>query len=450
MSDKKIKVLMVPSDSQGVGHFRNIWPAQALSKHFKEEFDVEINVNPNIDNMEYMKQFDIVHFHRQLGPPDMVSTLFPKLKAEGIKLVMDIDDFWEPPTTHPLFEAIKKEGISSKIIETIKYADIVTTTTEVFASYISKYNKNVFVIPNALDMTHQMWKSDVRPNETDRCRISWIGGSSHMQDLKLLEKSMTMLYKNKELEDKFQMILCGFDTRGSVTEISTDESGKETRNTRAIAPEETIWLKFEEIFTNGYSDLQKEREYLKWLGKVKREDFEGEYLKSYVRRWTLPLTQYGKHYDYCDVCLAPIEQIERYKEIINENKEREIVSEFDHRPGTIQTRTHYFNEVKSELKIIEAGMKKKVLIAQDFGIYSKILKNGVNGILVNDNKDGWYKAMRKVIQEPDYREMLAENLHSYVMNKYELQVVTKLRANFYKDILSPVLDPNKTLIKLEA
>ena len=87
MSDKKIKILMVPSDNQGVGHFRNIWPAQALSKHFNEEFDVEINLQPNVENIEYMKQFDIIHFHRHLGPYKLMDTLFPKLKAEGIKLV---------------------------------------------------------------------------------------------------------------------------------------------------------------------------------------------------------------------------------------------------------------------------------------------------------------------------------------------------------------------------
>jgi glycosyltransferase involved in cell wall biosynthesis len=445
MSDKKIKVLMVPSDSQGVGHFRNIWPAQALSKHFKGEFEVEINLNPNVENIEYMKQFDIIHFHRHLGPYELMNKIFPELKAAGIKLIMDIDDFWEPPTTHPLYQAVKSEKISEKIIETIRQSDYVTTTTEVFASYIAKYNENVFVIPNALDMNDPMWRSAVKPNETDRCRISWIGGSSHMHDLKLLENSMGLLYRNKDLEDKFQMVMCGFDTRGSITEIGQDASGKEIRNTRAITPQETIWLKFEEIFTNKYSDIKKDEAYMKWLNKIKREDYDGEYQKSYIRRWTLPLTQYGKHYDYCDVCLAPIEGTERYKVLPG----GEIVSDQDPRPGTIQTRKHYFNEVKSELKIIEAGMKKKVLIAQDFGIYSKILKNGETGILVNDNKDGWYKAMRKVIQDPEYREMLANNLHEYVMARYELKVVTGLRADFYRDIATKNVSATN-LIKAEA
>lgn len=432
MSDKKIKILMVPSDSQGVGHFRSIWPAQALSKYFNNEFSVEINLGPNVDNLAYLKQFDIIHFHRHLGPYEMMEKIFPELKAAGVILIMDIDDFWEPPTTHPLYEIVKTEKLSEKIINTIKLSDYVTCTTEIFANYIKEYNPNVLVIPNAIDTNDKMWKSEISPNPSNKCRITWIGGSSHLHDLKLLEQSMTMLNNNRALEDKFQIIMCGFDIRGSITEVGHDASGQEIRNTRSIQPHETIWMKFEEIFTNKHSNTKKDLEYFKWLNKIKREEYPDQYTKNYIRRWTLPLTQYGKHYDYSDVCLAPIADIERYKELPG----GEIVSEFDQRKGTVKTRKHYFNEVKSELKIIEAGMKKKCLIAQDFGINKQLLEDGKTGILVKDNKDGWYKAMRKVIQEPEYREMLANNLHEFVKDKYELQIVTAQRANIYKEILS--------------
>lgn len=436
MNSQKTKLLIVPSDSQGVGHFRSIWPAQALTKHFGNEFEVEINLGPNVENLPYLKSFDIIHFHRHLGPYELMEKTFSELKAAGVTLIMDIDDFWEPPTTHPLFQIVKQEKLSEKITKTMELSDYVTTTTDIFASHIKKYNPNVIVIPNALDMNDKMWKSEVMPNQTDKCRISWIGGSSHLHDLKLIEPSMNLLHNNKSLEDKFQIIMCGFDTRGSVTEIRPDGS----RHSRAILPHETVWLKFEEIFTNKYSSVKKDEEYFKWLGKIKKEEYPGQYKTNYVRRWTLPLTQYGKHYDYCDVCLAPIEGVERYKEIKNEQGQIEISAESDPRPGTVKSRTHYFNLVKSELKIIEAGMKKKCLIAQDFGIYKQLLKNGETGILVSDNKDGWYKAMRKVILEPEYREMLANNLHEYVKDKYELKNVTADRAKIYKEILSKKKD----------
>ena len=428
MTDKKIKILIVPSDSQGVGHFRSIWPAQALTTHFGEEFDVEINLSPNMDNLAYLKQFDIIHFHRHLGPYETMEKNFAELKAAGVTLMMDIDDFWEPPTTHPLYQIVKQEKLGEKIIKTMQLSDYITTTTDIFAKEISKYNKNVIIMPNALNMDDKMWKSEVMQNETDRCRISWIGGSSHFNDLKLLEPSMAALYRNKELENKFQIIMCGFDIRGSITEIKPDGS----RSTRAILPHETIWLKFEEIFTNKYSDVKKDEEYFKWLNKIKKEEYSGQYSKSYIRRWTLPLTQYGKHYDYCDVCLAPIDSIDEYRTD----------------KGQLIKRINKFNEVKSELKIIEAGMKKKCLIAQDFGIYSQLLENGKTGILIKDNKDGWYKAMKKVILDPAYRQELANNLHEYVKDKYELKIVTANRAIIYKDILlTKNIDATKAIIE---
>jgi glycosyltransferase involved in cell wall biosynthesis len=418
IENKKIKLLIVPSDGQGVGHFRSIWPAQAISKYHSNEFDVEINLHPNFDNIEYFKQFDIIHYHRHFGPHERMDSLFAELRSAGVVLIMDIDDFWEPATTHPLFEIVRKEGLTQKIKEVVEKSQYVTTTTNIFANHIKPLNKNVYVIPNALNMEDKMWTSEVMPNQTDKCRISWIGGSSHHHDLKLMEQSIKMLYGSKDLEDRFQFVMCGFDTRGTITEIRPDGS----KNSRNIQPHETIWMKFEEIFTANYKEQAKDPEYFKWLSKIKREEYPDMYKKNYIRRWTLPLTQYGKHYDYCDVCLAPIDAIDRYKT----------------EKGQIINRTNYFNEVKSELKIIEAGMKKKALIAQDFGIYKELLKDGETGILISDNKDGWYKAMKKVIQDSDYRNMLAENLHNFVRDKYDLKNVTAKRIEVYKTILNEV------------
>jgi glycosyltransferase involved in cell wall biosynthesis len=94
-----------------------------------------------------------------------------------------------------------------------------------------------------------------------------------------------------------------------------------------------------------------------------------------------------------------------------------------------------FNYVKSELKIIESGMKRKALIAQDFGIYKELLKNNETALLVSDNKKGWYKVIKELITNPDLREKLANNLHDFVKDKYELKNVTDDRVEFYKQII---------------
>lgn len=424
---------MVPSDGQGVGHFRNIWPAQTIQKYHSDEFDVEINNQPNMDNIEYFKKFDIVHFHRHLGPNDQEDANFKKLKEAGITLIMDVDDYWEPFAAHPLYQIIQQEGLAKKIEGTLSKADYVTTTTKIFANEIKKFNPNVQVIPNAVDPNAKMWREkDTRLPGDERCRIAWIGGSSHYDDLLLMEHSMKLLYGNKDLENKFQMILCGFDTRGSITEI--DQFGKQ--KTRPILPHETVWNKFESIFTGGkiqqhgqprptveeaYRGIMDDPEYAKWLHKIDKKEPFNVLEKKYMRRWTLPLTQYARHYDYCDVCLAPLNHVDRT-----------VTSK-----GQIINKENIFNKVKSELKIVESGMKKKTLIAQDFGIYSELIEDGVNGILIPSKKNDkeWYKAMRKVINDKDYRETLANNLHDFVIKNYHIKKVTEDRVNFYKQIV---------------
>lgn len=437
MGKKKTKILLIPSDTQGVGHFRNIWPAKEINKTFGDEFDVEINHQPNYRNIEYFRQFDIVHFHRHIGPYEGSEELFPKITENGGPiLVMDIDDYWEPPTTHPLYEIAKNDKISEKIVKNLGLADYVTTTTNVFAEHIKKHNKNVHVIPNALDMEHKMWNGETDENKTDKCRISWIGGSSHYHDLDLMRPGFQRLWGSEDLKDKFQIIMCGFDTRGSVTQV--DERGQ--RFTRKIQPHETVWRKFEEIFTADFKDRINDPEYYDWLDRIqkpKSEDYkDAQYDKNYIRRWTLPLTQYGKHYDYTDVCLAPL--VDVFTEQIKHEK-----------PGgkfSVQNiiRPHIFNEVKSELKIIEAGMKKKVLIAQDFGIYKDLLEDGVTGLLVKNDRKDWYKHMRTVILDKDYRNELAENLHNFVKERYDITNVTAGRVEFYREILK---SKNKTAEK---
>ena len=231
MSDK-IKILFQPSDLAGVGHFRSIWPAQEMQKQFKNDFDIKINANINFNDLNALKKYDIIHFHRALGPHERIKEIFKELKDAGVTLIMDLDDYWEPPTTHPMYHAVKEQKISEKIIETMKMSDYVTTTTELFAKEIRAHNKNVLIMPNAIDTSHKMWKKE-DVEETDKLRVSWIGGSSHLEDLKILENSMHRLNSDSSVSDKYQFILCGFDTRGHITEINR-ETGKQ--KTRKISP----------------------------------------------------------------------------------------------------------------------------------------------------------------------------------------------------------------------
>lgn len=413
MESKKIKILQMPSDTAGIGSFRNIWPAQQIEKEFGDEIFCEIDLEFKND-INYYKQFDIIHFHRQFGPYEGMSSLIGELRKNGTVCVMDIDDYWIPAKTHPMYIAAMNEKLPEKITHALKCADYVTTTTSIFANYIKKYNNNVAVLPNGIDVNHPMWQpKDTK--KTDKVRISWIGGSSHLNDLEILKDSMNILHNTDSLKDKYQFVMCGYDTRGFMTEVGPNG---EYLNTRKIAPHETVWNNFEQIFTDNYNPKIIDEDYKKHLQKCINKEYDkvDVYTGSYVRRWTLPLTRYGEHYNYCDVCLAPLAE-------------------------------NVFNEVKSELKIIEAGLTKKVIIAQDYSIYKELIENGKSGILVNkkDSIQGWYKAIKRVIEDKEYREMLANNLYDFVKDKYTLEAVTKTRVNFYRDIIAKRDEQMKSL-----
>jgi glycosyltransferase involved in cell wall biosynthesis len=322
----------------------------------------------------------------------------------GIITVCDIDDYWMPTAEHPLHQLIKQEKINEKIVNNLRVSRYVSTTTEIFADEIKKINPNVVIFPNAIDPTEPQFNE--KNIESDKVRIGWLGGSSHLHDLQLLDG---MVAKLSDIKNDIQFVLCGFDTRGTMTEINQQTGEKKQR---PIRPDETVWFDYEKIFTNNYSTVSPE--YKDFLMKFEQKNYESELNESYLRVWTKPVTSYARNYSKFDISLAPIKQ-------------------------------HIFNKVKSQLKVIEAGFYKKALIATDFGPYTidlkHALKNGEytdgNALLVKEsrNHSDWAKYVKKLVQNPNMRIDMGERLYEHVSQRYDLNIVTKNRASFYKSIV---------------
>jgi len=401
----KIKVLVVPSDRTGVGKFRSVDPHIFLQNLYPDDFHVDIVYEPPYDDVNYWTQYQIVSFHRSIGPDfEKAHRLIQMLNSLGVVTVCDIDDYWMPGKEHPIHDIIKVHKINEKITANLKVAKYVTTTTSIFADEISKYNKNVVVFPNAINPNESQFKEPTL--ESDRLRIGWLGGSSHLHDIQLLDQGFG---KITSLKDKVQYVLCGFDTRGTVTEINAQTGEQNKRN---ILPHETVWAQYEKIFTQNYSIVSDE--YKKHLMNYNQDIYTGSPDESYVRVWTKPVTSYAKNYSKFDVSLSPIKNT-------------------------------MFNRMKSQLKVIEAGFYKKALIASDLGPYTidlkHCLKNGEfvdgNAMLVNENRNhsDWAKYIEKLVKNPNLAKDMGERLYETVKDKYDLNIVTKTRAEFYKSII---------------
>jgi glycosyltransferase involved in cell wall biosynthesis len=337
----KIKVLVLPSDRTGVGKFRSVDPHIFLQNLYPDDFHVDIMFDPPTNDLNFWKDYQIVHFHRVIGNNyEFTKDFIPVLNALGIVTIMDLDDYWLPTKEHPIHDLVRVHKIHEKILDNLRVAKYVITTTTLFADEIKKYNKNVVVLPNAIN-----------PKEPQFCEPT-------------------------------------------------------------IKPEETVWYKYENIFTDNGKLISPE--YQKFLYKFKEEDdsmFNDEF---YHRVWTRPVQNYAKNYTKFDVSLAPI-------------------------------KNHVFNRVKSQLKVIEAGFYKKALIASNLGPYTIDLKHSLqhgnfvdgNALLVDEgrNHSDWFKYVKKLIDNPNWAYDLGERLYETVKDTYDLNVVTKTRAEFYKSII---------------
>lgn len=403
----KIRILAIPPDTYGVGKYRILDPFKYIGDKHAEEFHVDIALNPDDDD-NFFKNYDIVVFHSFIHQTTHENNLerISKLKSMGIKVVMDIDDFWTVDHRHPMYHQIKANEIPRKKVELMRASDWISCTTEVFAKSIkTRLNlKNVVIFPNAIDPEESQFQP--KPTESEMIRFGWLGGSSHFHDIELMTSGISSTLNNYK---NTQFVLCGFDLRGNVTEMNPKTGEKRVR---PIQPMETVWYKYEQIFTDKYKSLDEE--YKNHLLTFTESDYDAS-TKRYKRVWTQPVGRYAMNYNLFDVSLAPL-----------------VPSDF--------------NANKSQLKAIEAGFHKKALIASETLPYTIDLVDALdygnfnskgNALLVSPSKNHkqWAQSMKKLIENPNMIEDLGNRLYETVKDKYSLVNVSINRTQFFKSII---------------
>lgn len=405
----KINVLVVASDNVGgVGFYRSSQPHKKLEELFPEEFHVEYNMKPDWNNLEYFKQFNIIHVHKGVFDNDesFVRAL-QSFKGMNITTVMDIDDHWKLDFRHPQNLIQKQLKLDEKVKRNFGLFDYITTTTKIFANEIKPFNKNVVVFPNAIDPDDERFK--VVKNPSKKLRVGLIMGSTHEHDLMIMGGFVNKL--PKDVLDKVEFVLCGYDLRG-VMRMIDNTTGQ--IKTRPIEPKESVWYRYEKMITDNYKIVSPQ--YKAFLESfIVDADYPNHEEEGYHRCWTKDMDHYYQHYANVDVLLAPLE-----------------ISEF--------------NKVKSQLKVIEAAFSHTAIIASEFGPYTLDLKNifvkggGIdetgNAILIDEKKNhkDWVKAIEKLVKNPELVTLLQNNLYNSIKDEYTLIKVTTDRANWYKEI----------------
>jgi glycosyltransferase involved in cell wall biosynthesis len=352
-----MKILGVEQNKSGSNYYRLEMPFQ----HLTQTTDIEYARCSTINGMpnEVLQQFDAVILSREFEHHNDVKNIkliADQLRTLGVKIIVDIDDYWNLSAFHVLKQQYRLFKAPEKIIESIKYADLVTTTNVQLAEKISKLNHNAEVLPNAIyPEIYPQFQPNYVPG--DKYRIGYMGGVCHWEDVVLMQDGFKQLHADRELQGRFTIKLFGYN----------DES-----------PE---YGRFEQVFTDR--------------GRG----------KDYERVYATDVYNYALGYNHLEACIVPL----------NDNT---------------------FNNCKSELKMIEAGFMGKACIVSDIKPYTDVIKNGVNCIAIDKNRNhkDWYKAMRKLINEPDYGRYLADNLSKEVKERYHIAIVNKKRYKLLKSL----------------
>ncbi len=427
MAKPKVLICMQHNVS-ALQYHRQIKPHERLDETHSEEIEFvynrpdkggeEVNVLWMTD--EQLKEFGLVIFLRQISyNPAIIQPSIDKLKALNIKILLDIDDYWEVPKSHPMYQQYKVANYSQTVTSTLKQVDWVTTTTQHFANKISEYNTNVTVLPNCISPNDDQFKS--RDIGSPRVRFGWIGGVYHSTDM-LSAKSSFGRFNTTELLKDIQICLGGFNIGDGnnketikqlkskfrrersdiIRDYRTDPKYKllATENINYMLPE---YLQMEEIITDDYKIC--DRDYVKYLQEYTQVGEHISYDKPYRRMWGKSIQEYGSLYNEIDVALIPLKDTE-------------------------------FSKCKSELKIVEAGWMSKPVIVSDVTPYSEWIEDGVNGIKINPNRNNidWYVAIRKLAKEPSMRKDMGQALHETIITNFDIDKHNLKRLELYKNL----------------
>jgi len=395
-----IRVLVLNSDTDGVGYWRCLMPHMCIND---PEIKIDIRLLSDFTlpllDPNFLRHYNIIFYNKIIPFADKQKEddFYKLCKDLNIKLIYDIDDYWILDSTHINYKNWVQSKTGDVIENIIRRADVVTTTTPIFADRIRQINPNVFVLENAINIEEQQWISN--KTESDRVRFIWGGGISHMVDLKLIKNEFKKF--DKEFLSKAQMIMCGYDLR---IKMGDGSISKDLHN-------RSQWGVFENIFSNDGKYIMdfEYRDFLKNSDNFDNDDTYGyrpEFLdRFYQRRHTKPILAFGSMYNEADVSLAALKG------------------------------NHNFNLYKSQLKLVECSAHKMPLIASKTGPYT--IDNIDNpkkqmGFLVDENKCDWYEKMKWYTNNKNAIIDHGMNAYEYFLEHFEMKVVNKKRTDLYK------------------
>lgn len=167
--------------------------------YIKQFSDIEVTFavsEKEINAVDFTK-YDVCVISRYLTN----MSKFYEAKSKGIKIIVDIDDYWNVPKYNPAYK-VYKEKAKKSVIECLKAADMVWVTTFQLAEKVAEINGSVHILPNYIDRQGPQWNEVADHPFT----IGYVGGFTHLEDLKLLREQIGIICKKYDA----RFLFCGY------------------------------------------------------------------------------------------------------------------------------------------------------------------------------------------------------------------------------------------------
>lgn len=174
-----MKIFGWAADRQGCGWYRIAVPLHGLREWGGHAVDASEHLphkgpDPDLDGV------DIVVGQRVCLPP--ATMMWQRICREGkVATVYEVDDdlLDVDASSERAYEFYGRPDIRANIVANAAAADMVTVSTDALAEVMSRYNRNVVVLPNALDPGLFEWNRPCR----DHLTAGWAGSATHRMDL---------------------------------------------------------------------------------------------------------------------------------------------------------------------------------------------------------------------------------------------------------------------------
>jgi len=324
-----MKLIFIITPNSGISYHRLVNPMSYIE--LKEGDEGEMLPDTDLTGM---LDCDILMYNKYCNTP---LEHIQQLQKKGMKVIVDVDDYWQLPTHHIHYQKWKDKGHSDKVAAHIRNADVVTCTTLLLQQKVRELNKNTVVIPNAFPYGCENY----RPNPIPHGGTSFIyvGSTTHLEDVKLLEGKFRRINSDSYIKNNAEFIIAGYTKTVSKRFFTIWDQREDNQNYVQVK----INGNYDRI-VNIFANTGCHR-VLDAVDPINYIDF----------------------YDQADVSIIPLVDSE-------------------------------WNSLKSPLKLAEAGCKQIPVICSRVQPYSEY--SHYKGIMWVDTPDDWIKHIKWCIKNP--------------------------------------------------